>query len=190
MQSDAELGFPLFNFIDVIASQFAAIDVLVRDTDEGPGWSQVFDLDRAPDAVLPFLGQMVGVAVDPEIGPDRQRIQIRAESGFDRGTPAAIINSAKRYLTGAQHVDLTERAPDQDGIEQAYQLVVTTYRTETPNPAQVASALLSQKPAGIVLTYTVIGGATYAYMTSHYATYAGFTTAFTTYALATNYVPA
>jgi hypothetical protein len=189
MPSDRELGYPLLRFTDAIAAPFDAIDQLVRDTPEGPGWSQLLDVDRCPDAFLPFLGQFVGVEVDPNVSPDAQRAQIKGEGGFDRGTPGAMIAAAQRYLTGDQHVDLIERAPDDLGDVNAYYLIVQTYGAETPDPPSVLEALLAAKPAGITLDYFVVGGATYAYVVANYASYTALQAAFPSYAALSSFKP-
>lgn len=55
------LGWPLLRFIASIADALQWTDSLVRDSDDGVGWSAVMDLDRIPDEGLPWIAQLVGV---------------------------------------------------------------------------------------------------------------------------------
>jgi len=59
------------------------------------------------------------------------------------------------YLTGNRSVTLFERDTS------AYHLTVRTFDAETPYPDRVLAALLSQKPAGLVMDYAVSDGLTY-----------------------------
>ena len=90
---------------------------------------------------------------------------IRGTGGFKRGTQAAMEAAAAPYLIGQQRLDFQER---QGG---AYRLTVSSYASETPDSAAVLAALISQKPAGILLTYNVLGGQTYTDVKRKHATY-------------------
>ena len=105
----AALGYPLAFWLNGMGQCMDAIDALSRDTTAGPGWSQVMDITRCPTVALGWLGQLVGVRVDPNQPDAVQRAQIEAEAGFARGTPAALIAAARKYLQGAQRVTLVER---------------------------------------------------------------------------------
>src|SRR6185437_13628378 len=75
-----------------------------------PGYS-LFDVDTCPFAYLAFLGQLVGVPPSALIGADdaTARSIIRNEAGQKRGTPAAIVAAAQRFLSGTQSCALRER---------------------------------------------------------------------------------
>lgn len=148
--ADADLGWPLLNFLAALGAITQGVDDIVRDSPEGPGWSVLFDVDRAPLDVLPWLGQWVGVTVDTTRTDADQRQQIRDESGFRRGTPAAIVAAAQTTLTGTKTVLMYERDTG------AYRLTIHTFSDETPDPAATLAAILTQKPAGIILFYSVI----------------------------------
>jgi hypothetical protein len=91
----------------------------VADGALAPPWSQVLDIDRCPTAVLPWLGQFVGVTVDTNSRDDEQRYAIEQEHGFSRGTPAAILAAANRYLLPGYSATLIERDTS------AYNLAIT-----------------------------------------------------------------
>lgn len=162
---DAARGYPLRTFCEALTLGLEEVATLSRDSDEGPGWSGLLDVDRAPDVALGWLGQLVGVRVSRGAEPDVQRGQIRNAAGFRRGTLQAMADSARARLTGQKRVLIRER----DGG--AYQLIVITYAPETPNPAAVAAALLAQKPAGIVMTYLVQAGQDYDTLAQRFATF-------------------
>lgn len=145
---------------------FQEIDDYVSDGDNGErGWSVLIDLDRAPDKVLPWLAQFIGVSLPPGLTATQQRQQIRDTDGWNRGTVAAIVGAAAPYLTGTKSVILRERFGD------PYIFEVITRTSETPNSAAVLAALTAQKPAGLIMIYNVLSGLDYQLLFSGYATY-------------------
>ena len=130
-----------------------------------------------PPEGLAWLGQFIGVVVNPTATEAAQRQQIATHSGFQRGTPASIIAAAQLTLTGGRQVFLTERVGGN-----AWQLGVITYVSETPDAAATLKAIQASTPAGIVVTYsaqpydyTVIKAAhaTYTALKGAYPDYAG-----------------
>jgi hypothetical protein len=71
------------------------------DGDSGyvPGWGPLLDPTLCPTAALPYLGQFVGVAVPDGADDATARAAIRAESGFSRGTLAAITKAVERSIS-------------------------------------------------------------------------------------------
>lgn len=170
--ADAANSYALLIFLEALGRQVQLVSDLVRDTPQGPGWSPIMDPDRCPLFALPWLGQMVGVTAFKrnagELDVDyatRLRAQIKDEAGFRRGTKQSMIAAAQRTLTGAKVVLFNERDPT------AYYLRVTTYTNQTPDPAATLAALISMKPAGILLTHNVYLGQDYGLLRSHKATY-------------------
>lgn len=144
----------LINFIDAWATPFLGeIYDLVRDRDEGPGWSILFDPDRAPSNALPYLAQFVGVELSNNMTDLERREAIKNPSGWRRGTPEALVDAVARTLTDTRKVIVIER---HEGS--AYKLWVRTLVVETPDEDATVAAILSQKPLGIVLTYQSITG--------------------------------
>lgn len=142
----------LLAFVRALVEPLAVVDDVARDSDTHVGWGTLMDVDVAPDWALSWLAQFVGVTPIQGLSEESQRIRIKEASGFQRGTPAAIIGAARQYLTGDRRVDLFER----DGSPWVFR--VRTYLSETPDPAKVQAAVEAIKPAGLVFTYEVQEG--------------------------------
>lgn len=144
---DPDRGWPLLILLGALGIAFGPLHDIVRDTDAGPGWSQVMDPDRCPGWALPWLAQFAGVRLTASMPESEQRARITSPPAFERGTRAAMRAAATPYLTGTQQVRIIER----DGG--AYNVTVITSTSETPDPAVVEAAVRAQKPAGLLLTY-------------------------------------
>lgn len=156
----------LLELCEALAGGLQAVNDVVRDTDDGPGWSIVMDADRAPIGWLPWLGQFVGVRIPAGLSEAEQRARIKNTDGFQRGTPEALKAAARSYLTGDQTVFFIER------YGSPYRLQVATLDSETPDPVAIERALLEQKPAGVILTYVTVAGHDYATLAATHVTYA------------------
>lgn len=188
-QQDADTAWSLLILINAIGSMYELVEDWVRDTPDGPGWSLLLDLDRCPDEALPWLAQFAGVRLLPGSSTDDQRARIASTDGFRRGTRAALIGAAAATLTGAQSVVFRERDSTAAAPDYAYFLTVKTYTSQTPNPTATQQALLAQKPAGIVLTYTTAPGQDYQTLRTNHATYAAVGTAYPSYQAARDDTP-
>jgi hypothetical protein len=153
---DESVGYALAIYCGALGAMFQPVDSVARDTDDGPGWSAVVDLNRCPDAWLPWLGQLVGVTVPPGQDAATQRAWIARTDGFRRGTVDALRAASQLHLTDSRTVFFTERLGGD-----AYVLGVRTLTTETPDPYQTLADIIAQKPGGIVLDYGVVAGPTY-----------------------------
>lgn len=182
-EGDDARGYPLLSFCEALVGGLQDIESIIRDTDDGPGWSAIMDPDRAPVEYLGWLGQFIGVRTLVGLDEASQRLRLKEASGMRRGTVAALEGAARQWLTGSRQVIIIER----DGSP--YRLTVRTYIAETPDQARVVAALQAEKPAGLVLTYQAVSGATYAQLSAYRATYASLDTAFGTYEDQTLYVP-
>jgi hypothetical protein len=181
-QLDADAGWSLLILINAIGGMFQEVETWVRDTPDGPGWSPLLDLTRCPSEALPWLAQFAGVRIPGGLTDAEQRAWIASTSGFWRGTTSALIGAAKATLTGTQTVLFRERyGGPVTSPEYAYYLTVNTYTSETPDAAATKAALLSQKPAGIVLVYATVAASSYSAVSLSYATYTALGAAFPTY---------
>jgi hypothetical protein len=179
---DDSQGQSLQALCDAVGAMFEQTAELVEPGPNGePPWSAILDVDRAPAFALPWLGQLVGVTVDPTLDEAGQRQQIRAETGMARGTPAAIVAAGQRYLTGTKTVLLIERDASVSPAHPAYGLRVLTRTDETPDTAPVLAALTAAKPAGIVLSYGTVDGQTWQELIDNYATWDDVITTFTSW---------
>ena len=180
---DSALGYPLRTFVDAAAGHMLQqLDDLVRDTPDGPGWSQAVDTGRAPTYALPWLGQFIGVRADPSKSDAAQRAQIDAKAGFARGTLAAVLAAAESVLIPGQHATITERSPDpyhftvtvataaalvktyadETATYPTYPLLAaaaTNYNTFIPDTLAVKAAVQAAKPAGLLFVMVVAGQA-------------------------------
>lgn len=141
---DAASGYPLRALMRAIGTMFAQTEEAIRALGDGlDSWERVFDPDRAPDWLLPFVGLAVGVVVVTGSTPAEQRVQIKAEGAWHRGRPSALIAAVAATLTGAKGVRLVERNST------AWTALIVTRPSETPNPTLTKNAALSQKPGGM-----------------------------------------
>lgn len=149
--TDEQLGWPLLIFFGLWAARWQEIEDLIRDTDDGPGWSALVSIDRIPDKGLPYLSQFLGKQLIEGMTPAEQRDRIRSTDGFDRGTPSAMEAAGKRNLTGQQRIYINERLGGS-----VWHAAAITYVDETPDPVLTFSDMLEQKHHGVILTHTVV----------------------------------
>lgn len=190
--AEAQLDYPLLKFLGALGQAFQQMDTLAFPGDGTPPWSALVDIDRIPDEGLPYLGQMIGVAVDTGLTFDQQRQQIRDHTSWQRGTPAALTKAIQMFLTGSKTVVITERDTS------PYHFGITTYSDETPPDITFADlyadyntmeafyldfasfedywlsdlrefirsvVIANNKPAGLQYTYTVTPGSPGVYKT-------------------------
>jgi hypothetical protein len=196
---DEKLGYPLLDFCGALAAMFDAIETFVRDDNSNPkqprpGWSIVLDPDRIPDAmledILPWLAQFVGVDVDTKLSFADRRTQTKAQDGMRRGTRGSIIAGVQSQLTGNKTIFIKERDSAVSSVAGgAYGLTILTWASETPDTAKVTAALAKQKPAGIILSYATITGATWQFVNTTYASWTAVKAAFLTWNGVRNNVP-
>lgn len=174
-REDEALGYPLAIYAQALGHLFQEVVELARDTTARPGWSALMDPATAPDDALGWLAQLVGVSIPLGTAPADARAAILARTGFERGTPDALVVAAQRTLTGDRHVLISERYGGN-----AWALGVFTLASETPSEAATLAAILEQKPAGITLTYETVTGQTYATLLT-VGTYATVNSTYDTY---------
>lgn len=122
---------------------------IVRDTDQGPGYSALLDPTRAPESALPWLAQFAGVSFPADLPEDQKRARISDPPPFERGTLAAMrAAGAATMANGAQ-----PRIIERNGS--AYGIAVICRTADTPSPAATEAAVRYQKPAGLILTFIV-----------------------------------
>jgi hypothetical protein len=173
---DEDRGWALLLLIGLLAQPFAEVDELVGDSDDGPGWSIVFDVDRTPGKWLAFPAAMIGARPPEGLTDDQRRNHIKNVGGVQRGTPAAIQAAARGHLTGQQRVVFYER----DG--NAWWDTLVTRTAETPDSAAVVSAVNDStvKPIGRKITCLVYDGWTLDEMEAAYTTLSDLEAAFPT----------
>jgi hypothetical protein len=189
---EANQNYALAKFCAAVGGMLQIIEDYARDQADAngnilPGWSQLLDLNRAPFAALPWLGQFVGVPVTRSLTDAQQRAQIRAVGGWNRGTVAAMVAALQPTLTGTKTVIVKEQDPVACPSIPAYGITFTTYLAETPNIPASLAALVSQKPAGLILNFVQLLGEDYATLLANHALYSNVFSDFLTYqGIATN----
>ncbi len=176
--TDQENANALLALCFALSASAGDVDQIVADTDDGPGWSIVLDPVRCPAKYLPWLAQLVGTTIPAQYGEAQARQQILTAPNHRRGTPQAIITAVRATLSDPINgvVLLTER----DGAPATY--TVTTFNSQTPDPAATAAAVAASKPAGFNTGVQHIDGHTYGQETATNRTYADAATVWTTYA--------
>jgi tail protein P2 I len=134
------------------------------DPEDAAPFETILDPQRCPEWALPWLAQLVGIALPTTSTEADKRTIITGLASHKRGTPSALEAAAGLYLTGTKTVMFRER--DSSGADPPYTLEVVTRTDETPDPQAVLAALMSQKPGGIVLTYRQVEGWDYQEMTA------------------------
>jgi hypothetical protein len=135
--------------IAIVAAEIDTIHTYVTDSDDGPGWQILLDPDRCPVEALPWLAQLAGATLSPDMDEAQQRAAIKSPEAFRRGTPAAIVQVAQRRLTGTRTVLFVERYT---GLP--YRMKIATLESETPDPALTEAEIIrEQKPVGILLFF-------------------------------------
>ena len=100
---DAETNYPLYGMLHGATQNIESINALIRDNvgpdgtvqTEGeymgaPGWSQIMDIDRCPNDGLPWLGQFVGVRLNPALSKSDKKKKITSWQSFQRGNPESM----------------------------------------------------------------------------------------------------
>lgn len=184
-----ERDYPQLTYLEAILARAQEIADLARDSDDGPGWSSIVDPDRAPAKWLPWTAQIVGAVIPPPGSPEfsglteeAQRLRVKSGDGQRRGSVGAMRTAARQRLIGPSGgpEDATVYFFERHGGD-AYDLTIGTLDSETPDPDLVEADLIAQKPAGIVLTYVVVGGGTYADLEATHASYTEVAGDFTDY---------
>jgi len=176
--ADAQLGWPLANYLDALGLILEETAQLVRADDAGnDGWSAFADPQRCPSAYLYTLAQWAGVRHARRMSQTDLRALIGPHGpGLWRGTRAALIATVARYLAPGGTIYFEERA---DG--DPYKLRIFTYVQDTLDEAAIQRELALQVPAGLLLTYRLQTGRSYAVLRSSVASYAVMRATFPSY---------
>jgi hypothetical protein len=189
---DEDTGWSLLTYMNALGVMFQLVEDWVRDSEQGPGWSLLLDIERCPPEALPWLAQFSGVRIPARVTDvEERRDWILSTDGFKRGTVDALLGAAKSTLTGEKRLVFRERDGAAHGYasspDYAYVLTVYSYSAETPDPTATLNALLAQKPAAIKLYYSAVTRQDYQQVKNTYATYAAVKSAYRDYdALALN----
>lgn len=158
--ADADLGYPLYRFLAGPASTLGLVDALIDRFDadptdpELPPVAALGDPDLADASWLPWLAQLVGVRLDPDLSLPEQRDAIRyASAGWRAGTKGSIADAARTALTGTRYARVFDHSIASPGDGGIWDVMVVTRDSETPDPDLVLATIVRRgaKPAGVVL---------------------------------------
>jgi hypothetical protein len=174
--SDEQYGYALLFICQAMMLGNEELELFIRDTVDGPGWSAFVDPDRTPAWALPWLAQSVGVDLTPAASEAVWRQEIKEQSYWKRGTVPYIEQEVKKLLTGNKRVKIFEQDTS------PYHYTVTTKDSETPDPTAVLNRLKATKPGALQFTYSVLVGQDYQDLADTYADYTAVAAAYLTYA--------
>lgn len=161
--ADRRNDWVMKRWLSSIVDRQGAVDTLlsridyysVPDGGEFGDTSDLVDPLKADESWLPWLGQLVGVRVDPGLTLTEKRDAVRfASAGWRAGTKAAVADAAKSELTGERRSRVFDHSTATNiGGASEWDVLVVTRPSETPNPDAVLSAIIRKraKPAGVVL---------------------------------------
>lgn len=99
----------LNHYIGGIGELFQEIEDYAIDTPQGPGWSPVVDVNRVPTKAIDWLAQFVGITINHDDSDDGMRQQLRSHDRWGRGTPAAILGEASKWIPEGSQLYMSER---------------------------------------------------------------------------------
>lgn len=179
--NDAVYDYFLAHMVEAWTRPFLIVEEIVRDTDDGPGWSSIMHPDTAPAMFLDWLSVVLGSIPRPGETEEQARQRLRGMEHLRRGSAAAMRSAATRYLdTGDPDVEPYVIFNERVGGN-AWQLAVRTLASQTPDEDQVRAALMEQKPIGIVLTYEAVTDPDYDTVEAAYDDYAEVLASYPTY---------
>ena len=114
-----------------------------------PGYGILLDPSVVPLADAAFLAQFVGVQLPLGVDDPTAQSLIKAESGINRGTDAAVVAAAQRNLTGTQTVALVRRRYV-DGTPNAGWFGLIVRPEELPDKAAFTAAINAVKLGGLM----------------------------------------
>jgi hypothetical protein len=144
-------GFPLLRYLSLLGDQLGEVEAIADRAEAG----DLVNPALADDAWLPWLGQLVGVRLDPASPPQTWRDAIAdGSSGWQSGTREAIANAARRTLTGTQFIDVRSHNGKPSAGGDPWTILIVVRADEAPSPlSKVTDAVMAAgaKPAGFNL---------------------------------------
>lgn len=159
---DESADYPLYRWLAGICAEGGAVEALmdridyVSPNDGGVvgDTSDLVDPGTADAAWLPWLAQLVGVALSPGLSETQKRDAIRyASAGWRAGTKASVADAAKSELTGTKYAQVYDHTVSTPGDGTMWDVLIVTRTEETPDVSAVLAAVEKRgaKPAGVVL---------------------------------------
>ncbi len=121
-----------------------------------PPWGRLLNPELCPAIALPYLAQFVGVSIPTGASAVEGRALVKAESGLERGTLAALRMAIERTLPAGAHYLIQERT-EANGTEGAYHFNVIVETGKSTQP--LFEAINAVIPAGIWYSVLEVTGA-------------------------------
>lgn len=175
----------LVTFLTACASGRELVDELVRDSDAGPGWTALLDVERCPSWGLRWLGQLVGLFIPRGLSDATARDMIRTPQGFRRCTVGAMKAAVAITLTSGDPANvfvLERQSGAWDPSEDWAHFTVATYADDTPDTDLTEAAVAGQTPAWLVASVVQIDHRTLLTIETDFATLADLEAAYSTLA--------
>ncbi len=150
---DEANDFALRKWCEAECAPLQAVYDLVREREGQAGWAVLYDADECPVESLPYLAQISGVVITPEMTEEQIRGEIKEPTGWKRGQPEAIRIALRRTLTGEEPlVIIRPRTPE---VGHHY---IRTLKSQTPEPERTERVLREKIPAWEKLDFAAIDG--------------------------------
>lgn len=144
-------GYPLLRYLSLLGDLAGEVETIADRAVAG----ELVDPDAADDAWLPWLGQLVGVRLDPAEVPSTWRDAItNGAAGWQSGTRASIATAARRALTGTKYVDVRSHNGRPRTGGDPFTILLVVREDEAPTPLSKVSdavTVAGAKPAGYKL---------------------------------------
>lgn len=162
-REDIAQDYALKKWISGIGDQQGELDTLVDrftyispEDGEGHRTSDLADPATADQSWLAWLGQFVGVKVDPDLSVSELRLDIaNALSGVRVGTKQAIARIAARTLVGSKFVTIYDHSTDAGvGAGGEWDVLIVTLDSETlTNDMNPSQATISSTDGWVATVY-------------------------------------
>jgi len=150
----------LCTYLHGLAGMYKPIDDIAKDGPNGePGWSQIFDLERAKTEWLPWAGQLVGYSVPQRASNQSlavydvgQRERIITRSAYRRGEISLLSEVIAEQLNPPKRLRIFER----DGGDPFLITVYIMFEDIATSIEEITRAAQSQKIAGLIMNIRTI----------------------------------
>jgi hypothetical protein len=160
---DAENGYQLRSYFEALCAPMQPLWEVLRERNDGtPPYGILYDVDRCPVDLLPFLSTHVGARLTSDMDEEQRRNEIRHPTTWRRGQTDVMKLVMRRTLSGGKRVIVRERTPT------APDIYVRTLKAETPSEAITEAVAAEWKVGGLVLDYAAIDGVTWADIAAAY----------------------
>ena len=151
-EHDEALDWPLLKYLSGVVDQAGEVEVLIDAIIAG----HLGDPVEAEVSWLPWLGQTVGVRIDPYLAEAEARDAIADPSaGYLGGNKTGIRTAARSVLSGTKYAVVYDHSNSLGtrGTDPWHDVLIVTRQSETPTPAEVLAVIARKnaKPAGVEL---------------------------------------